>query len=166
MSLGVGGRNTGTPTRVSAPAKEREGGLVTAATHAGSSALRRSRLPEARRASDDDALIECIDRTLVVLHGKWKVQLLFLMARGVHRHGGLLERLPGLSKKVMTESLRALERDGLVARSRAAHVPRRVEYSLTALGWTMTEPLIVLSDWGAIHGRDVSDARRRYGKER
>jgi DNA-binding HxlR family transcriptional regulator len=40
-----------------------------------------------------------------------------------------------------------------------------VKYALTALGWTMTEPLIVLSDWGATHAREISDARTRYGEE-
>lgn len=47
----------------------------------------------------------------------------------------------------MTDALRALERDGLVERTSVDEVPARVEYSLTALGWTMTEPLIALSDW-------------------
>ena len=107
-------------------------------------------------------LIEAVDRALEVRHGKWKVHLLFVMARGVHRHSRLLECLPGVSKKVMTESLRALERDGLVDRTIYAEVPVRVEYSLTPLGWSMTEPLVALSDWGAAHGNEVSTARSHY----
>jgi DNA-binding HxlR family transcriptional regulator len=137
-----------------------------AAARAGNPVLRRSPSSEARTASDDDQLIECVDRTLEVLHGKWKVHLLFLMARGIHRHSRLVKCLPGVSKKVMTESLRALERDGLVERVTIAEVPARVDYSLTALGWTITEPLIVLSEWGVSHARDVSAARTSYGKER
>jgi DNA-binding HxlR family transcriptional regulator len=65
----------------------------------------------------------------------------------------------------MTESLRALERDGLVARKVYAEVPARVEYSLTTLGWTLTEPLVVLSEWGTDHLADVAGARRRYTVE-
>ena len=107
-------------------------------------------------------LIEAVDRALEVLHGKWKVHLLFVMARGIHRHSRLLECLPGVSKKVMTESLRALERDGLVERTIYAEVPVRVEYSLTPLGWSMTEPLVALSDWGAAHAEAVADARAHY----
>lgn len=107
-------------------------------------------------------LIEATDRALEVLHGKWKVHLLFVMARGVHRHSRLLECLPGVSKKVMTESLRALERDGLVERSIYAEVPVRVEYSLTPLGWSMTEPLVALSDWGSSHADEVTAARSHY----
>jgi DNA-binding HxlR family transcriptional regulator len=107
-------------------------------------------------------LIERADQALNVLHGKWKVHLLFFMARGVHRHGRLLACLPGVSKKVMTDTLRALERDGLVARRIFAEVPVRVEYSLTPLGWTMTEPLIALSEWGDVHSKEVTDAQTHY----
>jgi len=108
-------------------------------------------------------LIARVDATLEVLHGKWKVHLLFFLARGVRRHGRLLACLPGVSKKVMTDSLRALERDGLVARKIYAEEPVRVEYSLTPLGWTMTEPLIALSEWGEAHANEVSVARARTG---
>ena len=88
--------------------------------------------------------------------------LLFLMARGVHRHSRLLDCLPGASKKVMTDTLRALERDGLVARHVFAEVPVRVEYSLTPLGWSMSEPLMALSEWGNGHAVEVDRARSRY----
>jgi DNA-binding HxlR family transcriptional regulator len=67
-----------------------------------------------------------------------------------------------VSKKVMTDTLRALERDGLVARRIYAEVPVRVEYSLTPLGWTMTEPLIALSEWGDLHSTEVTEARAQY----
>jgi DNA-binding HxlR family transcriptional regulator len=118
-----------------------------------------SLLPRSDRADLD--LIERVDRSLEVLQGKWKVHLLFHMARGIHRHSRLLACLPGVSKKVMTDSLRVLERDGLVHREIFAEVPVRVEYSLTALGWSMTEPLIALANWGEAHGRDVTEARTR-----
>jgi DNA-binding HxlR family transcriptional regulator len=112
------------------------------------------------RGSDLE-LIERADETLDVLQGKWKVHLLVFMARGVHRHGRLLACLPGVSKKVMTETLRTLERDGLVARRIFAEVPVRVEYSLTPLGWTLTGPLVALSDWAEVHSGEVSAARSR-----
>jgi len=134
---------------------------VSVATHAESPVLRGPRTPEARRAGEDQKLITSVERALAVLQGKWKVHLLFAMARGIHRHSRLLECLPGVSKKVMTESLRALERDGLVDRAIYAEVPARVEYSLTSLGWTMTDPLVALGDWGASHAAEVSEARKR-----
>ena len=117
-----------------------------------------SRQPRRSTRSDLD-LIEHVDQALGVLHGKWKVHLLFFMARGVRRHSRLLECLPGASKKVMTDSLRALERDGMVVRRVFAEVPVRVEYSLTPLGWSMSEPLIALSDWGTAHASEVVGAR-------
>jgi DNA-binding HxlR family transcriptional regulator len=101
--------------------------------------------------ASDAELIEQIDHTLAVLQGKWKVHLLFSMARGVHRHARLLESLPGTSKKVMIDTLRALERDGLVTRNVFPEVPARVEYSLTALGWSITEPLLALAKWAEEH---------------
>jgi len=119
-----------------------------------------SKVPKPCRSDLDP--IERVDQALDVLHGKWKVHLLSFMARGVRRHGRLLACLPGVSKKVMTDTLRALERDGLVVRRIFAEVPVRVEYSLTPLGWTMTEPLVVLSEWGEIHTKEVTEARMRY----
>src|SRR5687767_9489239 len=124
---------------------------------------RKSGAPEVRLPPGNDLyLIESVHDALEVLEGKWKVHLLFFMARGIHRHSKLLECLPGASKKVMTDSLRALERDGLVARRIFAEVPVRVEYSLTPLGWTITEPLIALADWGARHAGEVAEARSQY----
>jgi DNA-binding HxlR family transcriptional regulator len=119
--------------------------------------------PVSSRSSRGDLeLIRQIDSALDVLHGKWKVHLLFVMARGVHRHSRLLDSLPGASKKIMTETLRALERDGFLVRKVYAEVPVRVEYSLTPLGWTMTAPLIALAEWGDKHGDEVNAARAEY----
>jgi DNA-binding HxlR family transcriptional regulator len=101
----------------------------------------------AAASASDAELIDRIDHALAVLQGKWKVHLLFSMARGVHRHARLLESLPGTSKKVMIDTLRALERDGLVTRNVFPEIPARVEYSLTPLGWSITEPLVVLAEW-------------------
>jgi DNA-binding HxlR family transcriptional regulator len=114
-----------------------------------------------RAAHTDLELIERVDQSLDVLQGKWKVHLLFHMARGIHRHSRLLACLPSVSKKVMTDSLRVLERDGLVRREIFAEVPVRVEYSLTPLGWSVTGPLIALAEWGEAHGKDVTEARTR-----
>ena len=125
-------------------------------------------LARPRPSRSDLELIEHVDRALQVLHGKWKVFLLFFLARGIHRHSRLLECLPGASKKMMTDTLRSLERDGLVARRVFPEVPPRVEYSLTPLGWTITEPLMTLAQWGEAHGDDDQRARLepRYAERR
>jgi len=127
-------------------------------------ALRSSDWREARPLAESDrSLIEQIQQALGLLQGKWKVHLVFLMARGVHRHCRLLESLPGASKKMMTDTLRTLERDGLVSRRIFAEVPLRVEYSLTPLGWAITEPLMALGEWQTEYGTEVREARLRNG---
>lgn len=121
-------------------------------------------LQRRRPPPGDLELIGQVNQALGLLHGKWKIHLMFFMARGIHRHSRLLDCLPGASKKVMIDTLRALERDGIVDRCVYAEVPARVEYSLTDLGWSMTEPLMALSEWGEAHGMEIDDARARHTK--
>jgi DNA-binding HxlR family transcriptional regulator len=109
--------------------------------------------------------LEMIDRTRAardLLSSKWKVDLLYLLARGVHRYSRLYDNLRGASKKMLTDSLRGLERDGFVERAVYAEVPVRVEYSLTALGWSATELLMTLADWADEHIAAVEQARLCY----
>jgi len=109
--------------------------------------------------------LEMIERTRGardLLSSKWKVDLLYLLARGVRRYSRLYDNLRGASKKMLTDSLRSLERDGLVERHVYAEVPARVEYSLTPLGWSATELLMALADWADDHLGDVEEARSRY----
>jgi DNA-binding HxlR family transcriptional regulator len=129
----------------------------------GTTLVRRPDSREVRRLPRSEReLVEHIEQTLELLQGKWKVYLIFLMAHGVHRHCRLLECLPGASKKMTTDTLRALERDGLVTRRIFAEVPLRVEYSLTPLGWTLTDPLMALAEWQEAHGDDARAARLRH----
>jgi DNA-binding HxlR family transcriptional regulator len=118
--------------------------------------------PEGRLTREDLEMIERTRDARDLLSSKWKVDLLYLLARGVRRYSRLYDNLRGASKKMLTDSLRSLERDGLVNRSVYAEVPVRVEYSLTALGWSVTELLIALSDWADEHMLDVEEARGRY----
>ena len=120
-----------------------------------------------RQPTSEDLVM--IDRTRGardLLSSKWKVDLLYLLARGVRRYSRLYDNLRGASKKMLTDSLRSLERDGLVERQVYAEVPVRVEYSLTTLGWSATELLIALADWADEHMLDVEEARTRYDEVR
>jgi DNA-binding HxlR family transcriptional regulator len=113
--------------------------------------------------------LEMIERSRAardLLSSKWKVDLLYLLARGVRRYSRLYDNLGGASKKMLTDSLRGLERDGFVDRTVYAEVPARVEYSLTALGWSATELLMALAEWADEHLTDVQDAQRRYERAR
>jgi DNA-binding HxlR family transcriptional regulator len=118
--------------------------------------------PAGRLTGEDLEMIERTRGARDLLSSKWKVDLLYLLARGVRRYSRLYDNLRGASKKMLTDSLRSLERDGLVDRHVFAEVPVRVEYSLTTLGWSATELLMALADWADEHMLDVEEARSRY----
>ena len=93
---------------------------------------------------------------------KWTVLVIGLLEGGPVRFNRLKAALPGISQKVLTSSLRSLERDGLVIRDVQLAVPVRVEYSLTPLGRTLIEPLRGLRDWSQEHFGDIEAAREEY----
>jgi DNA-binding HxlR family transcriptional regulator len=108
-------------------------------------------------------------RALAMLTGKWSVEVLYLLASGTRRYSEVLYEVGEISKKTLTHTLRALERDGLIARRAYAEVPPRVEYSLTPLGWTLTAPLMALYEWTAEHletPRAAPELRVVGGRER
>ena len=95
-----------------------------------------------------------------LLSAKWSVDVLYLLASGTRRYSEIYYDVGEISKKTLTQTLRALERDGLVARRVYAEVPPRVEYSLTPLGWSLTGTLMAMYEWAADHLREVERARR------
>jgi DNA-binding HxlR family transcriptional regulator len=90
---------------------------------------------------------------------KWSVDVLYLLASGTRRYSEVFYEVGEISKKTLTQTLRSLERDGVIARRVYAEVPPRVEYSLTPLGWTLTGPLMAMYEWAAEHGQDLEAAR-------
>jgi DNA-binding HxlR family transcriptional regulator len=95
-----------------------------------------------------------------LLNAKWAVDVLYLLASGTRRYSEIFYEVGEISKKTLTQTLRGLERDGLVARRVHAEVPPRVEYSLTALGWSLTSTLMGMYEWAADHLHEVERARR------
>jgi DNA-binding HxlR family transcriptional regulator len=107
----------------------------------------------------DVFLADCPARLAVeIIADKWAVVVLYGLSRGTWRHGELVDLVGGISKKVLTETLRRLERHGLVRREAYPGVPPRVEYSLTDLGRTLIEPIAALTTWAEDHGVAVLDA--------
>lgn len=105
----------------------------------------------------------CPSRTsLVRIANKWTAMIVIVLGRGPTRFRDLKSTVEGISGKVLTETLRDLERDGLVRRSVYAEVPPRVEYELTELGRTLHAPLSALGQWAEAHITEVLDARVRY----
>ena len=116
----------------------------------------------ARRAHPDASDLEMIRGTRAVVDlvaSKWSVDVLYLLASGTRRYSEVFSEVGEISKKTLTQTLRALERDGLIARRIYAEVPPKVEYSLTPLGWSLTGPLMAMYEWAAEHLGDVEAAR-------
>jgi DNA-binding HxlR family transcriptional regulator len=111
--------------------------------------------------ASDREMIEATTAAVELFSAKWKVDLLYLLAAGIRRHGHLHDHLL-VSKKVLSDALRALERDGLVHRHVFAERPVRVEYSLTALGRSLTGPLFALFEWAEQHMDAVAVARATH----
>jgi DNA-binding HxlR family transcriptional regulator len=89
--------------------------------------------------------------TADVIGGKWKPLILFYLERGPLRFSELQKLIPGLTKKMLTQHLRELERDEIIHRKVYARVPPKVEYSLTRHGATLKPILKLMSAWGARH---------------
>ena len=97
---------------------------------------------------------------------KWGLLILYELAKGRRRHGELRRAIGGMSQKMLTQTLRALERDRLVRRTIYPIVPPRVDYALTPLGETLMPPLSALYRWTEKHLREIQQARRESQKTR
>src|ERR1700693_1787741 len=93
---------------------------------------------------------------------KWSVLVIALLGERGQRFSELRRAIEGISQRMLTLTLRQLERDGLVSRTVHATVPPRVDYALTPLGESVVEPLTAFMRWAQEHGTDVAEARRRY----
>jgi DNA-binding HxlR family transcriptional regulator len=101
-------------------------------------------------------------RVLELIADQWTPLVIYALEEGTMRFGQLLKRIDGISKKMLTQTLRAMERNGLVQRVVYPVVPPVVEYSLTPLGQTLIEPVTALRVWAYGHLQEVADARTMY----
>jgi DNA-binding HxlR family transcriptional regulator len=93
---------------------------------------------------------------------KWSVFVIVMLGERTMRFTELLRSIEGISQRMLTLTVRQLERDGLVERVVYPVVPPRVEYSLTALGATLLDPLIAMARWADVHRVDIEAARAEY----
>jgi DNA-binding HxlR family transcriptional regulator len=106
---------------------------------------------------------ECPTRIVLDRVGdKWTVLVVSALAEETLRFSELRARVGGVAPKVLTQTLRALERDGILTRKIYAEVPPRVEYSLTRLGRSLAAPIDAIQDWAETHVSAVLTARDRY----
>jgi DNA-binding HxlR family transcriptional regulator len=105
---------------------------------------------------------EVIDR----ISGKWSVGIIVAAAHGPIRFTELERTIEGVSRRMLTLTLRNLERDGLLIRTVYPTVPPKVEYRLTAMAQELYESLATLTRWAERHRRDVQQARAEYDARR
>jgi len=104
----------------------------------------------------------CPSRAVIdMLASKWVLLLIPLLRAGPRRNGDLQRGAEGVSQKMLTQTLRELERHGLITRIDHHEVPPRVEYSLTPLGSSLAKAIAVLDDWVIRHYDEIEQAARR-----
>ncbi len=93
---------------------------------------------------------------------KWTALVVLSLSKGPMRFTQLRHRIQGVTPKVLTQTLRTLERDGLVTRTVYAEVPPRVEYALTPLGMSLRRPLDAVQRWAESHVAEITAHRDRF----
>lgn len=101
-------------------------------------------------------------RLLDRIGDRWTVLVVGALADGPLRYSELHKRIDGVSQKMLTQTLRGLERDGLVLRTVTPQIPPRVDYELTAAGQSLRGPLKALEDWAKEHMASILKARDVY----
>lgn len=99
---------------------------------------------------------------LEVISDKWAMPIIRAISAGHNRFGLLKAQLPDVSKKMLTQTLRRLERNGVILRIDYDEVPPHVEYEITELGTSLGEQLTPLCQWGDQNGEDIEAVRHVY----
>ncbi|RJF90643.1 winged helix-turn-helix transcriptional regulator [Sphingomonas cavernae] len=112
--------------------------------------------------ADEDRECQDIRETLSRIGDKWSVHVIGSLIEGPMRYNRLRRAVSGISQRMLTLTLRLLERDGLVKRDVLHTAPPTVEYQLTALGETLIEPIRALSHWAREYRHEIRDARSSF----
>jgi DNA-binding HxlR family transcriptional regulator len=117
----------------------------------------------AAREDYDAFLAACPSRQVLArISDKWVTLILVALARGPLRYSDLRKIIAGVSQKMLTQTLRALERDGLVSRTVTARVPVRVDYQLTPLGESLMPAVHAVKSWAEEHIGEIEASRAAY----
>ena len=120
-------------------------------------------IPASFPTSDEDALV-ALQSAVSVLAAKWSVLVLARLGEGTHRFNELLRQIDGVSRRMLSATLRQLERDGLVERHVYARVPARVGYELSPAGERLLDALAPLAGWGVEHRAEVFASREQFDR--
>ena len=118
-------------------------------------------VPVAHTASACQTVTEVLSR----VGDKWSMQVVMSLGAGALRFNVLRRTIDGISQRMLTRTLRGLERDGLVSRTVTPTVPPRVDYDLTPLGRSLVGPVSALGQWAVANREVMADARDRFDRE-
>ncbi|MGE0547394.1 MAG: winged helix-turn-helix transcriptional regulator [Kofleriaceae bacterium] len=118
--------------------------------------------PRNKRLRHQPAACPAIREVLHRVGDKWSVQIVALLGDGPTRFNELRRAIEGISQRMLTLTLRGLERDGLITRTVYPEIPPRVEYELTPLGDTLLEPIQGLADWAEQNRTSIQTAREKF----
>jgi DNA-binding HxlR family transcriptional regulator len=105
-------------------------------------------------------------QALELISDKWTALIVYALVDGPRRHGELRRTVDGISQKMLTQTLRKMEAEGLVERDVLDRVPPHVEYSLTPLGRTLERPLVAICEWAMGHLDELRTARKAHARAR
>ena len=114
--------------------------------------------PHAHEGSDCRAVASVLAR----VGDKWSVLLIMMLHEGPKRFNELKRMIGGISQRMLTLTLRGLERDGLITRTVFPTIPPRVDYELTDLGRGLSKPVVALGEWVFKHEQEIESARQRF----
>jgi DNA-binding HxlR family transcriptional regulator len=121
---------------------------------------------EQARLDYDAFLRSCpTNQLLDRISDKWVSLIVSALAAGPMRYSDLARKIAGVSPKMLTQTLRSLERDGILTRTVTPSVPVRVDYELTPLGLSLSLLLTAVKDWAECHFDEVHRARERYDRQ-
>jgi DNA-binding HxlR family transcriptional regulator len=103
---------------------------------------------------------------LAQIGGKWTIFIITALSHGPRRFSELKREIEGISQKMLTATLRDLERDGFVTRTVTPSIPPRVDYELTEMGLELREPLSAIGDWAHANRERVDAARARFAEQK
>ncbi|MCW6533757.1 MULTISPECIES: winged helix-turn-helix transcriptional regulator [Sphingomonas] len=107
-----------------------------------------------------------IGKVLAIVGDKWTVMIVRVLVQRPHRFNELKRTIGGISQQMLTRTLKALERDGMVNRTVHPTVPPQVEYALTSLGQSLAVPVHALGVWAGEHLAEIEQNRARYDDDR
>ena len=126
--------------------------------------LSHSELPADMPAPDAGGCLatrEILDR----IGDKWSLYIVAMLANGSRRFNELKRGIDGISQRMLTLTLRGLERDGLVTRTMYPTIPPRVDYQLTDMGRTLLKPVMALVNWANENQVAIAEAHKRFDEE-